>query len=97
MLYRTKRFLKNPSKPVHYAQLQGNESTITRAAQLHGAALSFNNYLDLDAAVDAVCSTGGCAAVIVKHGNPCGVALAETPAEAFRRARKEIERSAGDA
>jgi phosphoribosylaminoimidazolecarboxamide formyltransferase / IMP cyclohydrolase len=55
--------------------------------QRHGKELSFNNLLDLDAAMSAVSlwqNTPAC--VIVKHTTPCGVALGVTPEEAFTRA-----------
>lgn len=83
------RYGENPhQKAAVYVEPQGNAPTITRAAQLQGIELSFNNYLDLDAAVAAVCSLPGCGAVIVKHNNPCGAAVAGTGAEAFRAAQQ---------
>ena len=57
-----------------------------RARQLHGKDLSFNNLLDLDAALRLVFAFRKPAAAVVKHNNPCGVSCAATPAEAFRRA-----------
>ncbi len=57
--------------------------------QLHGKELSFNNLLDTEAAVTAVSAWAGeatAACVIMKHNTPCGVALAASPAEAWRRA-----------
>ncbi len=53
---------------------------------LQGKPLSYNNLLDLEAAWRAVAELPPPAAVIVKHNNPCGAAVAEAPAEAFRRA-----------
>ena len=53
-----------------------------------GKELSFNNLVDLDAAVEAVREFDGPAAVIVKHTNPCGVAVAEDLAKAYRTARE---------
>lgn len=55
--------------------------------QLHGKELSFNNLLDLDAAMNAASlfqNTPAC--VIIKHTTPCGIALGLTPIEAFTRA-----------
>jgi phosphoribosylaminoimidazolecarboxamide formyltransferase/IMP cyclohydrolase len=55
--------------------------------QRHGKELSFNNLLDLDAAMNVVSqfqSTPACA--IIKHTTPCGIALGSSPAEAFTRA-----------
>ena len=54
--------------------------------QLQGKALSYNNIADADAAWECVKTFGEPACVIVKHANPCGVALAETAAHAYRRA-----------
>lgn len=54
--------------------------------QLQGQPLSYNNLLDLEATWRAVQDLPPSAAVIVKHNNPCGAAVADTPAEAFRRA-----------
>ncbi len=56
------------------------------AAKLQGKPLSFNNVLDLDAALHLAAELARPAAVIVKHGNPCGAAVGASPAEAFRRA-----------
>ncbi|MFN7972775.1 MAG: bifunctional phosphoribosylaminoimidazolecarboxamide formyltransferase/IMP cyclohydrolase [Acidobacteriota bacterium] len=52
-----------------------------------GKELSYNNLLDVDAAATIARDVGGTAAIIIKHGNPCGVAQAEDLAEAYRRAR----------
>ncbi|MDH3285536.1 MAG: bifunctional phosphoribosylaminoimidazolecarboxamide formyltransferase/IMP cyclohydrolase, partial [Acidobacteriota bacterium] len=81
------RYGENPhQRAAFYAELQGNEPTLARADKLQGSELSFNNLLDLDAATAAVASIEGCGCVIVKHGNPCGAAAAESPQEAFEKA-----------
>ncbi|NPA26942.1 MAG: bifunctional phosphoribosylaminoimidazolecarboxamide formyltransferase/IMP cyclohydrolase [Chloroflexi bacterium] len=54
--------------------------------QLHGKAMSYNNWLDLDAAWRASRDFDVPAVVIVKHGNPCGIGTGETVAGAYRRA-----------
>jgi phosphoribosylaminoimidazolecarboxamide formyltransferase/IMP cyclohydrolase len=54
--------------------------------QLAGPPPSYNNYLDLDAAVALAAEFAEPACVVVKHNSPCGAALGRTPAEAFRRA-----------
>lgn len=54
--------------------------------QLAGPAPSYNNFLDLAAAVDLVNEFERPACAVVKHNSPCGVAVAATPPEAFRRA-----------
>jgi len=54
--------------------------------QLQGKALSFNNIADADAAWECVRAFEACACVIVKHANPCGVAIGADPAAAYARA-----------
>lgn len=61
-------------------------STVARARLLHGKELSYNNLLDLDAALGAVASFTAPAAVVIKHTNPCGLACADTQVDAYRRA-----------
>src|SRR5262249_15487987 len=53
-----------------------------------GKELSFNNLVDVDAALEAVREHERPAAVVVKHTNPCGVAVADDLATAYRRARE---------
>ncbi len=60
--------------------------TVVAARVLQGKELSFNNLLDLDAALSAVASFIPPTAVIVKHTNPCGLACADTVVESYRRA-----------
>ena len=59
---------------------------LVAASQIQGKQLSFNNYLDLEAAWRLVGEFGECSCVIIKHNNPCGAALAENPSEAYRKA-----------
>lgn len=61
--------------------------SIASARQLAGKELSYNNIYDLDAALELVREFAETAAVVVKHGIPCGVALAGTVREAYLRAR----------
>ncbi len=56
------------------------------ARQLHGKELSFNNLLDLDAAMQMVSAFKKPCSVVIKHNNPCGVACADRLVDAFRRA-----------
>jgi phosphoribosylaminoimidazolecarboxamide formyltransferase/IMP cyclohydrolase len=60
--------------------------TIATATQLQGKELSYNNIADSDAAWECVQAFAGVACVIVKHANPCGVAVAATSLEAYRKA-----------
>ena len=61
--------------------------TIAAAEVLGGKQLSYNNILDLDAALGLVLEFSEPAAVVVKHNNPCGVAIGHDVAAAYRRAR----------
>jgi phosphoribosylaminoimidazolecarboxamide formyltransferase/IMP cyclohydrolase len=60
--------------------------TIATAAQLQGRELSYNNIADADAALQCIKALDAAACVIVKHMNPCGVAIAGSPTEAYQRA-----------
>ena len=61
---------------------------VANMRQLHGKELSFNNLLDLDAAVLAISPwSHATACVVIKHTTPCGIALADTTSNAFARAR----------
>ncbi|WIG59072.1 MAG: IMP cyclohydrolase/phosphoribosylaminoimidazolecarboxamide formyltransferase [Ktedonobacterales bacterium] len=60
--------------------------TVAGARLLHGKELSFNNLLDLDAALTTVASFGPPAAVVIKHTNPCGIACADALVEAYHKA-----------
>ncbi len=83
------RYGENPhQRAAFYGEMQGNQPTLASAVKLQGRELSFNNLLDLDAALGAVLSIDGCGAVVVKHLNPCGAATGANSAEAFRRARE---------
>jgi phosphoribosylaminoimidazolecarboxamide formyltransferase/IMP cyclohydrolase len=59
---------------------------IATAEQLHGKELSYNNILDLDSALNLAREFAEPAAVVVKHNNPCGAAVAPTLADAFNLA-----------
>ena len=61
-------------------------SGIARAGVLHGKEMSYNNYVDADAAWALVCDLREPAAAIIKHTNPAGAACASTLAEAYARA-----------
>lgn len=56
------------------------------ATQLHGKEMSYNNYVDADAARRAAYDFSGPAVAIIKHANPCGIAVADDIAEAHRKA-----------
>ncbi|SHJ03206.1 phosphoribosylaminoimidazolecarboxamide formyltransferase / IMP cyclohydrolase [Nocardiopsis flavescens] len=56
------------------------------AEQLHGKAMSFNNYVDTDAAVRAAHDFDAPCVAVIKHANPCGIAVGADNAEAHRKA-----------
>lgn len=66
--------------------LTGFRPGIANAEVLSGKEMSFNNYVDADAAWQLVCDFDDMACAIIKHTNPAGVALGATPDEAYRRA-----------
>jgi phosphoribosylaminoimidazolecarboxamide formyltransferase/IMP cyclohydrolase len=78
---------ENPhQQAVYYAQRGQRTHVLARVEQLHGKPLSYNNVNDLSAAKLLSIELDGPACVIVKHANPCGVAVAETIDEAYEKA-----------
>lgn len=63
-----------------------NGAGIAQATQIHGKEMSYNNYVDADAAVRAAFDHDEPAVAIIKHANPCGIAIGSTIAEAHARA-----------
>lgn len=59
---------------------------LAHAEQLHGKEMSYNNYVDTDAALRAAAGFAEPAVAIIKHANPCGLAVAATIEDAHRRA-----------
>ena len=81
------RYGENPhQKAAFYVEKNSKDASISSAQQLQGKALSYNNIADTDAAVECIKSFSEPACVIVKHANPCGVAIAETPLKAYELA-----------
>ncbi|MCA6222718.1 bifunctional phosphoribosylaminoimidazolecarboxamide formyltransferase/IMP cyclohydrolase [Photorhabdus antumapuensis] len=77
-----------------YIEENLSESSIATATQLQGKALSYNNIADTDAALECVKEFAEPACVIVKHANPCGVAIGKDIHEAYDRAFKTDPTSA---
>jgi phosphoribosylaminoimidazolecarboxamide formyltransferase / IMP cyclohydrolase len=89
------RYGENPHQQAAlYRTSQPRAGTVAHAAQVQGKELSFNNIVDADAAFQAANAFGGAACVIVKHANPCGVAVAATPALAYAAAYRTDPTSA---
>lgn len=83
------RYGENPHQEgAFYREIGGTEPSISMGRQLHGKAMSYNNYLDANSALELAKEFDDGAVVIIKHNNPCGVALGETPVEAYRKARE---------
>ncbi len=82
------RYGENPHQAAAFYRTDeaAKASCVAGAEVLGGKALSYNNYLDLEAAYELVREFARPTAVIIKHNNPCGAASAETLVEAFRRA-----------
>src|SRR5512133_3076686 len=83
------RYGENPHQAGAFYQAgrEPEEPTVAFAKVLQGKELSYNNLLDLEAALAAVKEFDDVACVVIKHNTPCGVARGATPAEAFARAR----------
>ncbi|HIP06720.1 MAG TPA: bifunctional phosphoribosylaminoimidazolecarboxamide formyltransferase/IMP cyclohydrolase [Mariprofundaceae bacterium] len=89
------RYGENPHQAgAFYADVEDPVSSLADCEVLQGKALSYNNIADADAAFACVRDFSENAAVIVKHANPCGVAVSGTQAEAYERARSADSTSA---
>jgi phosphoribosylaminoimidazolecarboxamide formyltransferase / IMP cyclohydrolase len=84
------RYGENPDQhAAFYAEAEPPAGSLPQLRQLHGKELSFNNLLDVEAAMSRVSAWADdpvAACVIIKHTTPCGVAVAASAAEAYRRA-----------
>lgn len=83
------RYGENPHQSAAFYATPGKCFGIAAARQIQGKELSYNNINDADAALECLAEFAGSdmpACVIVKHANPCGVAMGVSPAEAYRKA-----------
>ncbi|MBI5612723.1 MAG: bifunctional phosphoribosylaminoimidazolecarboxamide formyltransferase/IMP cyclohydrolase [Gammaproteobacteria bacterium] len=81
------RYGENPhQQAAFYAEHQPPRGCVASARQLQGKELSFNNIADTDAALECVKTFDEAACVIVKHANPCGVAVADNVLDAYQNA-----------
>ncbi len=81
------RYGENPhQEAAFYVDQQAPDGSLASARQLQGKALSYNNIADTDAALECVRQFDDPACVIVKHANPCGVAVAKDLRKAYDRA-----------
>jgi len=90
MSFRRKAVLRYGENPHQlaavYSKADARGANVVSAWQLHGKELSYNNLLDLDSALEIVRGFSEPAAVVIKHNNPCGAAVAGTLADALQRA-----------
>jgi phosphoribosylaminoimidazolecarboxamide formyltransferase/IMP cyclohydrolase len=88
-LAETLRYGENPHQQgAFYREFNSTEPSVSRGKILHGKAMSYNNFLDANAALELAKEYDECAAAIIKHNNPCGVALGSSPVEAYVKARE---------
>ena len=81
------RYGENPhQQAAFYVESNPSPATLSSSEQLHGKELSYNNLLDLDAALSIVREFEEPAAVVIKHTNPCGCGMADSQLEAFDKA-----------
>ncbi|MFE9885165.1 bifunctional phosphoribosylaminoimidazolecarboxamide formyltransferase/IMP cyclohydrolase [Streptomyces scopuliridis] len=78
------RYGENPHQPA--ALYTSAEGGLAEAEQLHGKEMSYNNYTDTDAARRAAYDHAEPCVAIIKHANPCGIAIGDDVAEAHRKA-----------
>lgn len=80
------RYGENPHQPAALYRTTGSTRGLANAQQLHGKEMSYNNYVDADAARRAAGDFDEPAVAIIKHANPCGIAIGSDIAEAHRKA-----------
>jgi phosphoribosylaminoimidazolecarboxamide formyltransferase/IMP cyclohydrolase len=80
----SRRKLRYGENPHQQAWFEGNMEAVFE--QLHGKELSYNNLVDIDAALGLIEEFSEPTCVIIKHTNPCGLASADSPAEAWEKA-----------
>ena len=81
------RYGENPHQSAaFYVSSENREPSVASARQIQGKSLSFNNIADTDAALECVKQFDTPCCVIVKHANPCGVALADNIHDAYQNA-----------
>jgi phosphoribosylaminoimidazolecarboxamide formyltransferase / IMP cyclohydrolase len=81
------RYGENPHQAAAFYRPAGPSAGLAAATQLHGPELSYNNLLDWSAALGLLIEFDDPAAVVIKHTNPCGVALGGSVADAMARAK----------
>ncbi|HEY7867635.1 MAG TPA: bifunctional phosphoribosylaminoimidazolecarboxamide formyltransferase/IMP cyclohydrolase [Methylomirabilota bacterium] len=87
VLAQTLRYGENPHQSAAFYRPAAGALGLSAATQLHGPELSYNNLLDWSAALGLLLEFDDPAAVVIKHTNPCGVALGGSAGEAARKAK----------
>jgi phosphoribosylaminoimidazolecarboxamide formyltransferase/IMP cyclohydrolase len=82
------RYGENPHQPAALYRQGFGAPALAQAEQLHGKEMSYNNYVDADAARRAAYDFDEPAVAIIKHANPCGIAVGADVAEAHRKAHE---------
>jgi phosphoribosylaminoimidazolecarboxamide formyltransferase/IMP cyclohydrolase len=80
------RYGENPHQAAALYTDEASEGGIANSEQLHGKEMSYNNYVDVDAAWRAAHDHEGIAVAVVKHANPCGIAIGTDVADAHAKA-----------
>ncbi|WP_293446344.1 bifunctional phosphoribosylaminoimidazolecarboxamide formyltransferase/IMP cyclohydrolase [Persephonella sp.] len=90
------RYGENPHQEaaVYVSPTENNGLSIAESEVLHGKEMSYNNFLDVEAAVNLVKEFDETACVIVKHNNPCGVAVRDNQVDAYTEALSRDPKSA---
>ena len=85
---RALRYGENPHQSAALYSESGNTPGIANAVVLHGKEMSYNNYVDIEAAWRAAYDHRAPAVAIIKHTNPCGIAIGQSISEAYQRAHE---------
>jgi phosphoribosylaminoimidazolecarboxamide formyltransferase/IMP cyclohydrolase len=80
------RYGENPHQPAALYRSRHGAPGLAQAEQLHGKEMSYNNYVDADAAWRAAYDFADPTVAIIKHANPCGIALGTDVADAYTKA-----------
>jgi phosphoribosylaminoimidazolecarboxamide formyltransferase / IMP cyclohydrolase len=80
------RYGENPHQRAALYRAPYGHPGLAQAEQLHGKQMSYNNYVDTDAALRAAHDFRGTCVAVIKHANPCGIAAGSDVAEAHRKA-----------
>ena len=82
------RYGENPhQQAAFYKEVVQSEPCVTMIKQLHGKELSYNNFIDVDGALELVKEFTEPTSIVIKHTNPCGAACAENICDAYKLAR----------